>query len=204
VTADRFAHGFFASELSKHGLTYKPSDRDRSRLYLDSLPQLASPGRVRLLDLPAIPEQYALLERKVGVNGHDRVDARGNRHEDLINTVSAIVAMLSGAQSSGDNWCEYYRRLNEQAGLSFNRMNVDLDGARAPGPEFGWNLRNDSETLYRLWWPEPLVRGTPDIRFEENRPCKSCTRREAQRYLSQPAIRQLNEALAAELEEKRT
>jgi hypothetical protein len=93
------------------------------------------------------------------------------------------------------------RRQNEAAGLSFSRMNTDMDGIRAAGDQFGWNLRNDNEQLYRLWWPEPLVRGTPDIRFEENRPCKSCTRREAQRYLRQPAIRQLNPELTAELEE---
>ncbi|MDD1522627.1 hypothetical protein DAA51_00175 [Bradyrhizobium sp. WBAH10] len=61
--------------MTKHGLIYRPSDRDKSRLYLDSLPQIALPGRVRLLDLPAMPEQYALLERKAGSNGRDRVDA---------------------------------------------------------------------------------------------------------------------------------
>jgi hypothetical protein len=202
VTADRFAHGFFSSELSKHGLVYRPADRDRSRLYLDSLPQLASPGRVKLLDLAAIPEQYSLLERKVGVNGHDRVDARGNRHEDLANTISAIVAMLSGAQSSGDNWCEYYRRLNEQAGLSFSRMNTDFDGIRAAGDQFGWNLRNDSEPLFLVWWPDPLVRGESDISYQEGRPCKRCTRREAQSYLRHPPIAALNPELAELLEDK--
>jgi hypothetical protein len=115
VTADRYAHGFFAAELAKHGLTYKPADRDKGRLYLDSLPQLASPGRVRLLDLPAIPEQYALLERKVGVNGHDRVDARGNRHEDLINTISAVVAMLAAPLSGAEGWLTFYKKLSDEA-----------------------------------------------------------------------------------------
>jgi Terminase large subunit, T4likevirus-type, N-terminal len=110
VTADRFSHGFFSSELSKHGLSYRASDRDKSRLYIDSLPQIASPGRVRFPDVPAIPEQYALLERKAGSNGHDRVDARGNRHEDLVNAVSAVVAMLSGAKSYADGWNEYMDR----------------------------------------------------------------------------------------------
>jgi hypothetical protein len=120
VTADRFSHGFFSAELARHGLTYMPSDRDKSRLYLDSLPQIASPGRVRLLDMPAIVEQYALLERKVGANGRDRVDARGNRHEDLANTVSAVIAMLATPPSAAEGWIEYYRRLAASEGIQIN------------------------------------------------------------------------------------
>jgi hypothetical protein len=133
VAADRFSHGFVSAELSKHGLTYKPSDRDKSRLYLDSLPQIASPGRVRLLDLPAIPEQYGLLERKAGANGHDRVDARGNRHEDLVNTISAVIALLATPESSAEGWLRFMAQQEARAwgGGDIPAAGTDFDAVRA-------------------------------------------------------------------------
>jgi hypothetical protein len=205
TTGDRWGLNFVSSEFQRHGITVEYSDKNRSDLYRECLPILRS-RRARLLSNEKMVSQFANLERRALTNGGERIDhpARAGCHDDVSQVTAAVLAALVAPRSNAENWIEYLRRCNEAAGLSFSRMNVDLDGARAPGPEFGWNLRNDSETLYRLWWPQPLVRGTPDIRYEEGRPCKSCTRREAQRYLSQPAIRQLNEQLAAELEEKRT
>jgi hypothetical protein len=196
VTADRFSHGFVSSELARHGLTYKPSDRDKSRLYLDSLPQIASPGRVRLLDLPAIPDQYALLERKTGANGHDRVDARGGRHEDLVNTISAVVAMLAVEVTGAEAWIEFYRRQAEEPWRF--RGNVDFDDVRAAGPEFNWQMT--SEPLRNVFLPPTLAPGMSDVRFREGKPYRPCTRSEAKYYLSQPAIAALNPELCRELE----
>jgi hypothetical protein len=146
-TADRFSHGFFSAELAKHGMSYSPSARDKSRLYLDSLPQIASPGRVHLLDIPAIPDQYSLLERKTGANGRDRVDARGNRHEDLVNTISAVIAMLATPLNGAEGWLEYYRRLNIEAGINpdLNVIDTDFDDVRpSVGDSLGWNFVDNS------------------------------------------------------------
>lgn len=65
VTADRFSHGFVSSELTKHGLVYKPFERDKSRIYLDSLPQIASPGRCP----PSRPAGHSGTVRAVGAQG---------------------------------------------------------------------------------------------------------------------------------------
>jgi hypothetical protein len=203
TTGDRWGLNFVSSEFQRHGITVEYSDKNRSDIYREALPIIRS-RRARLPTNEKMVSQFASLERRTLSNG-ERIDhpQRAGFHDDVSQVTAAVLAALVAPRSNAENWLEYYRRLNEQAGLSFNRMNTDMDGARAAGPEFGWDIRNDSETLYRLWWPEPLVRGTPDIRFEEGRPCKSCTRAEAQRYLTQPAIRQINEALASELEESK-
>jgi hypothetical protein len=199
---DKWALGFVANEFERNGITLNHADKPGSELYRQCLPIITS-MRCRLLDHPRMISQFSNLERRALPGGNERIDHPRGQHDDVSMVTAGCLVALAQELRGAEAWIEYLRRQNEAAGLSFNRMNVDLDGARAPGPEFGWNLRNDSEPLFRLWWPELLVRGTPDIRFEEGRPCKSCTRAEAQSYLRQPAIRQLNEALASELEESK-
>jgi hypothetical protein len=197
VTADRFSHGFVSSELAKHGLTYKPSDRDKSRIYLDSLPQIASPGRVRLPDLPAIPEQYSLLERKAGANGHDRIDARGNRHEDLVNTVSAVIAMLGTELRGADAWCaliECWGR-GERWGGGVLESQTDRDDVRPPAHGYDFS----TEPLHNVILPELLVPGTHGVRYMGGQPYIQVTRADAKAWLERPAVAALNEDLAREL-----
>jgi hypothetical protein len=199
VTADRFSHGFVSAELAKHGLTYKPSDRDKSRIYLDSLPQIASPGRVRLLDLPAIPEQYALLERKAGANGHDRVDARGNRHEDLVNTVSAAIAMLATELRGADAWCALLECWSRGERWGGGALSTDVDDIRAAGPEFGWSMT--AEPLLSVAVP-PAIASDPGLNVSRigDRVVTEMTRHGARELLQRSKPwRDLNQALAREL-----
>ncbi|WP_265575665.1 MULTISPECIES: hypothetical protein [unclassified Bradyrhizobium] len=59
---------------------------------------------------------------------------RGNRHEDLVNTVSAVIALLATPLSGAEGWLEFYRRLAEEP----NRLNTDYDDIQAPN--YGWSF----------------------------------------------------------------
>jgi hypothetical protein len=198
VTSDRYSIGFMVSELQRNRLTHRPSDLDKSRLYLHALPNLTS-NRVRFPDVPAIIDQFSLLERRPGSNGHDRVDARGGRHEDLANVIAGCVWLLSGPQSSAENWIEYLRRVNEAAGLSFSRAGVDMDPFRPSGPAFGWNM--NTEPLIHVVVPEPIARENRmrGLRRIGDQTIAEMTRGEAAGWLRNSVWRSLNEALAKEL-----
>jgi hypothetical protein len=85
---DDHAKGWVIAELGRHnfGFDPRPTEMDRSALYLETLP-LFSAGRVRLLDSERLVSQYAALERRVMPGGRDRVDHpnRSGHHDDLAN-----------------------------------------------------------------------------------------------------------------------
>jgi hypothetical protein len=194
LVSDRFSHGFVQAECQRNRMTWRPSELNKSQLYLNALPNLTS-GRVRLLDQPRLLDEFALLERRPGSHGnHDKVDARCGRREDSANAVAGVILLLSGPQSSADNWIEYARRCAEEP---WRRGNVDTDDIRARGGEFNWSF--SSEQLFDLYLPEQLVPGQAGARFMEGRPYIQLTRAQAKAWLSRPAIAALNEALAREL-----
>jgi hypothetical protein len=49
TTADRYAAQWVVAAFARHGITLAHSERDRSQIYLDTLP-LFSSGRARLID----------------------------------------------------------------------------------------------------------------------------------------------------------
>ena len=63
VTGDRYSAQFVVDAVSKHGVVYEHSKRDRSAIYQDALPLFTS-GRARLLDNPRMVNQFASLERR--------------------------------------------------------------------------------------------------------------------------------------------
>jgi hypothetical protein len=91
VVGDQYAVGFTVSAFRKHGITYKPSERTRSEIYLECLPHF-SRGAVELLDLPQLRTQLLLLERRTRAGGRDSVDHPRGAHDDLAN--SACGALL--------------------------------------------------------------------------------------------------------------
>jgi hypothetical protein len=165
------------------------------------LPQIASPGRVRLPDLPAIPEQYALLERKAGANGHDRIDARGNRHEDMVNTVSAVIAMLATPLSGAEGWMALIDVWGRGERWGGGPLDADVDDIRPAGEPFNWSMT--SAPLLDVIVPSELVTegriGAYTMRRIGDKAVVSMTCAEAAEWLRNPVWRQLNPELAKKL-----
>jgi hypothetical protein len=73
VTGDRFGAEFTVAAFRTAGISYSPSERDRSALYLELLPLVQS-ARVVLLDDACLLRELRGLERRRGTAGRDRVD----------------------------------------------------------------------------------------------------------------------------------
>ncbi|MCX6543783.1 MAG: hypothetical protein NTV05_05145 [Acidobacteria bacterium] len=94
ITMDRYAAGFPIEQFRSHGVTVKPSTRDRSVIYLDFLP-LVNAGRVVLLDQPDLLRELRGLERRRGPSGRDRVDHFGaGSHDDRANSAALALTLI--------------------------------------------------------------------------------------------------------------
>jgi hypothetical protein len=96
ITGDNYGAQWTAEAFAKAGAEYEKSDRDRSAVYMDTLPLFTS-GRARLLDNPKLISQFAALERRTFSTGRERIDP-GPGHDDLCNS-AAIALSLAGAAS---------------------------------------------------------------------------------------------------------
>lgn len=97
ITGDRFGAEFVTEGFRKHGVTYLPSEKDRSAIYLELLPMVNS-GSVRLLDVPELSRELRGLERRRGTSGRDRVDHRPGSHDDVSNSCAGALALVSMRQ----------------------------------------------------------------------------------------------------------
>ncbi len=100
VTADKYSAEWAASEFSSNGIVLRPSEKNRSQLYLELLPSLLS-QRVELVDNQRMVGQFLGLERKIGRN-QDVIDHGVGQHDDLSNCVAGcLVSVLEGAGDYG-------------------------------------------------------------------------------------------------------
>ncbi len=95
VCGDQYAAEFVPSAFRQHGITYKPSEKSRSEIYLDVLPHF-SRGAVELLDVPQLRTQLLLLERRTRSGGRDSVDHPRGAHDDLANSVCGALVLAVG------------------------------------------------------------------------------------------------------------
>jgi hypothetical protein len=95
TVGDRYAPGFVLEGFRAHGLTYTPSQRDRSTLYLELLP-LVNAGRIVLLDVPDLLRELRGLERRRGSAGRDRVDHAPGQHDDRANAAAGALVLAAG------------------------------------------------------------------------------------------------------------
>lgn len=95
VTGDRFAQGFSDELFRQAGLTSRPSDRDKTQIYLD-FAGLLNAGQATLLDVPDVLRQARGLERRRGPT-KDRIDhGRGTgAHDDAINVVAGALTLAA-------------------------------------------------------------------------------------------------------------
>ncbi len=95
VTGDRYAGEWPREQFRKNGITYNLSEKNKSEIYRDSLPQFNS-GRVELLDIPRLTSQLLNLERRTGWGGRDSIDHGPGAHDDAANSVCGVLHLVGG------------------------------------------------------------------------------------------------------------
>ena len=98
VTGDNYGAAWVSEAFQKAGMRYTKSERDRSAVYMDTLPLFTS-GRARLLDNSRLISQFSALERRTFSTGRERIDP-GPGHDDLANS-AAIAMSLAASRTSG-------------------------------------------------------------------------------------------------------
>jgi hypothetical protein len=95
VTGDAYSGEWCASSFARHGIEYVHSDKNRSELYLNFLPQIMS-RQTQLLDDARLVSQLCSLERKTGRNA-DIVDhpAGPNYHDDVANVAAGALGLVA-------------------------------------------------------------------------------------------------------------
>lgn len=87
VTGDAYAGQWPVKAFEKHGVTYKPAELNRSQLYAAFEPLLNS-GRVKLLDLPKLLQQFVGLVRK-----GEKIDHASGEHDDFCNAAAGVLTL---------------------------------------------------------------------------------------------------------------
>lgn len=99
TVGDKYAAQWVVDAFAKCGIQYKHSERDRSLIYLDTLPLFTS-GRARILDNKRLVTQFASLERRTSSIGKDKIDHGPGGHDDLCNSAAGALVQLT-AQTWG-------------------------------------------------------------------------------------------------------
>lgn len=94
VTGDRYSAEFVAEQFRTQGIEYRPSDADKSGIYLELLPLINS-GKARLLDEPDLLRELRGLERKRATTGRDRVDHAQGAHDDVANSAAGALVLVA-------------------------------------------------------------------------------------------------------------
>lgn len=101
VRGDRYAGEWPRERFQVHGVTYEPSDKTKSEIYLNILPALNS-GQVDLLDNPRLISQLCGLERRTARGGRDSIDHEQGGKDDSAN--SACGALLLAGNPGTKIW----------------------------------------------------------------------------------------------------
>ncbi|MER9816490.1 terminase [Mesorhizobium sp. M0129] len=103
VTGDRYAGSWVSDAFRKEGIRYVASERSRSEIYLDALPQLMG-GTASLLDNIRLVGQISQLERRTTRTGKDNIDHMSGASDDLCNAaLGAIMHVPSLNRADADH-----------------------------------------------------------------------------------------------------
>ena len=94
VFGDRYSAEWCAQTFDKFGVHYRPSEKNRSEIYLEFLPAVMS-DRVELLDNRRLVNQLAGLERVTG-RGRDVIDHPPGGHDDVANAAAGALVLAAG------------------------------------------------------------------------------------------------------------
>ena len=90
VVGDRYGGEFPRELFRKQGITYDLSDRPASDIYRDVLARFNS-GKVELLDLPRVVNQFVSLERRTNRSGRDSISHPVGGHDYVANSVAGAI-----------------------------------------------------------------------------------------------------------------
>jgi hypothetical protein len=100
VVGDRYAAEWPREQFRKHGVTYHPSERTKSEIYLELLAKINS--RVcDLLDHPRLIAQLTGLERRTSRGGRDSIDHAPNAHDDVANAAGGALVLAHAVRGDG-------------------------------------------------------------------------------------------------------
>ena len=141
ITGDRYSAEWVKEAFEHHRVRYIASERNRSEIYLEFLPALAS-GQVELLDHDRMKHQLAELERRTGA-GRDTVDHPVGGADDVANAAAGalVLALPSTRGTLGVN--EYLKGIvagiytvPERAESNVKKTSVKpTEGGQAPEDE---------------------------------------------------------------------
>lgn len=134
VQGDKYAGLWPRERFEVHGITYEPSAKPKSELYLQFLP-LVNGARAELLDHPKLVSQLCALERRVSRAGKDSIDHPPGQHDDVVNCVAGVLTGLILQDWSG-------------GGAIFELARREMEVEKAAGT---WPLAKDDK-------PTPVVR----------------------------------------------
>jgi len=135
ITGDNYGAAWTVEAFAKAGARYIKSDRDRSAVYMDTLPIFTS-GRARLLDNPKLLSQFASLERRTFSTGRERIDP-GPGHDDLCNSAAIALSLLDLKKSMNIS-AETVAAISRQAPDRYGRPNRFSSRSIAPRPLGGF------------------------------------------------------------------
>jgi len=97
VTGDRYAGEWVPAAFRRHGIDYQAASRNRSEVYIELHPLLAT-GRAVLLDHSTLLRELRQLERRTGRQGKDVIDHPPRLHDDHAN--AAALALVEADEAS--------------------------------------------------------------------------------------------------------
>ena len=103
AVADRFGGAWVDTAFRRHGISYVPSELDKSAIYVSCLPLFAQ-GLVSLLDIPKLHTELRLLERKPRPGGRgDMVDHPPRATDDCANSACGSLLLAANAMNVNGN-----------------------------------------------------------------------------------------------------
>lgn len=101
VTGDRYAGEWVAGAFKRNGITYEPSELDKSSIYMECLP-LFSERRATVLNDKRLITELRMLERRPRSGGKaDMVDHAANAHDDAANACCGALWLASRGKRGG-------------------------------------------------------------------------------------------------------
>ena len=141
ITGDHYTANWVIEAFSTVGIKYLQCERDRSAVYMDTLPLLTS-GRARLLDDRKLISQFASLERRVLSTGREKVEP-GPGHDDLCNSAAISLTLVGGESLPAliryADFLNSGQPVEEPAAHYFSFVSVACDG-EGRAAVIGWKV----------------------------------------------------------------
>jgi hypothetical protein len=93
VTGDRYAGNWVRNSFERNGITYKVSEKAKTQLYQDLIPEINS-GRIEFPPHEALKRELMNLERRTSRTGRIQIDHPPNAHDDIANACAGLASLF--------------------------------------------------------------------------------------------------------------